>query len=199
MDDNNLVKLPSHLLAMEQATQELGFAMASARRTGALLRTLAASKPNGRLLELGTGTGLSTAWILDGMGPTALLESLDNDGAAQAIAARYLGNDARLTLHLAEGDAFVESLSKQALQFDFIFADTWPGKLRLLDETLGLLAPGAFYVVDDMLPQPHWKDLDLGYDHEAAISELAVYLASHDSLHVTQMAWDTGILVAVKK
>jgi len=32
---------------------------------GALLRLLAAAKPGGRMLELGTGTGLATAWVLD--------------------------------------------------------------------------------------------------------------------------------------
>jgi hypothetical protein len=37
------------------------------RGTGLFLRTLAASKPAGRFLELGTGTGVATAWLLDGM------------------------------------------------------------------------------------------------------------------------------------
>ena len=198
MDDTNL-KPPPPLAEMEQATKELGFGMASARRTGALLRTLAASKPGGRLLELGTGTGLSTAWILDGMDATASLDSLDNDGDAQAVAVKYLDHDQRLTLHLSDGDEFVKYLSSQARRFDFIFADTWPGKLRLLDETLGLLAPGAFYIVDDMLPQPSWETLDLGYDHTAAIKDLVTVLGNHNSMHVTKLAWDTGILVAVKK
>jgi predicted O-methyltransferase YrrM len=36
----------------------VGFTMASDAWTGALLRTLAAAKPGGSLLELGTGTGL---------------------------------------------------------------------------------------------------------------------------------------------
>jgi predicted O-methyltransferase YrrM len=29
-----------------------------------MLRMLAASKPGGRFLELGTGTGIATAWLL---------------------------------------------------------------------------------------------------------------------------------------
>jgi len=198
MDDTNLTPPPS-LAEIEQATKELGFGMASARRTCALLRTLAASKPGGRLLELGTGTGLSTAWILDGMDATASLESMDNAGDAQAVAGKYLDHDQRLTLHLTDGDEFIKSLNTQARRFDFIFADTWPGKLRLLDETLGLLNPGAFYIVDDMLPQPSWETLDLEYDHTAAIKDLATVLGNHNSLHVTQLGWDTGILIAVKK
>jgi len=42
-------------------SEELGFTMGSEPRTGALLRTLAASKPGGRFLELGTGTGVGRA------------------------------------------------------------------------------------------------------------------------------------------
>jgi hypothetical protein len=44
----------------------LGFPMPSEPRTGAFLRALCAGKPGGNLLELGMGTGLVTAWMLDG-------------------------------------------------------------------------------------------------------------------------------------
>jgi predicted O-methyltransferase YrrM len=54
---------------------------------GALLRVLVASKPGGRFLELGTGTGLSTNWILDGMDADSMLVSLDNEAGVQQIAA----------------------------------------------------------------------------------------------------------------
>lgn len=73
--------------------------MTSEPRTGSFLRTLAALKPGGRLLELGTGTGLGTAWHLDGMDATSTLDSVDRDPAVQAIARRHLGGDARITFH----------------------------------------------------------------------------------------------------
>ena len=195
--NNSMLNPPAILGDIEQATKELGFTMASSRRTGALLRTLAASKPGGRLLELGTGTGLSTAWILNGMDDHASLDSLDNDGAAQAVARKYLGADSRLTLHLGDGDEFLTSVATENCRFDFIFADTWPGKLRLLSETLQLLVPGGLYIVDDMLPQPAWDTL--GYDHAQAINDLVIVLNEHPDLHVTQLAWDTGIIIGVKK
>ena len=55
-------------------TEELGFTMASEPKTGALLAVLAASKPGGQFLELGTGTGLGTAWLLSGMDADAACE-----------------------------------------------------------------------------------------------------------------------------
>ena len=63
MIDFESSRLPSKLGAFEIETEELGFKMAAVRQTGTLLRTLAATKVGGRLLEFGTGTGLGTAWM----------------------------------------------------------------------------------------------------------------------------------------
>ena len=72
---------PAALAVLEEATAASGFGMPSDRLTGMLLAALAATKPGGRLLELGTGTGLATSWLLHGMDATAHLTSIDNDAA----------------------------------------------------------------------------------------------------------------------
>src|SRR5688572_31489907 len=59
--------------------------MSSEPGTGSLLRALAASKPNGRFLELGTGAGVGTAWPLAGMDPGSRLISIDNDAEVSKI------------------------------------------------------------------------------------------------------------------
>ncbi len=71
--------VPAAYHAIDEATKASGFTMASDIYTCSLLKTLAASKPRGRFLELGTGTGLSTSWILAGMDANATLDSIDND------------------------------------------------------------------------------------------------------------------------
>ena len=58
--------------------------MASELETGAMLRFLCASKPAGRILEL--GTGLATRWIAQGMDSDAILITADNDKAVLTIA-----------------------------------------------------------------------------------------------------------------
>ena len=186
--------LPPQLAAIEEATGALGFAMASDRATGMLLRTLAASKPGGNLLELGTGTGLATAWLLQGMDAAARLLSLDNDAMVQSIAAEYCGDDPRLTLVTEDGDTALPRLQAAAERYDLIFADTWPGKYRLLDLTLGLLKPGGFYIVDDLLPQPNWPP-----NHGTSVQHLVTQLQSHTDYWITQMDWSTGLLIAVKR
>jgi predicted O-methyltransferase YrrM len=67
--------------------------MPSEPLTGSLLRVLAAAKSGARVLELGIGTGLSTAWLLDGMDQNATLISVDADPKVQAIAQQYLGSE----------------------------------------------------------------------------------------------------------
>jgi predicted O-methyltransferase YrrM len=186
--------LPPQLAELEEFTAAMGFTMASDRATGMLLRTLAASKPGGRLLELGTGTGLATAWLLQGMDPAAKLLSVDNDAAFQALAAHYCGDDPRLTLVLEDGDAVLERLNAAGERFDLIFADTWPGKYRLLDQTLDLLKPGAFYVVDDLLPQPNWPP-----NHGASVARFIASLQSRSDLWLCSLDWSTGLLVAAKR
>src|SRR5437016_1009202 len=123
MDDRANLPVPKILPSILKATAASGFTMASDAQTGSLLQTLAASKPGARLLELGTGTGLSTAWILAGMDAASTLVTVDNDEAVQSLARRHLEEDARVTFRLMDGGAFLESLAGP--QFDFLFADTW--------------------------------------------------------------------------
>src|SRR5215470_13418948 len=89
---------PKSIAAIRAETCAVGFTMASDPRVCSLLRTLAAAKPSGRFLELGAGTGLATAWLLDGMDAASCLTTVDNDEALLSIVRRHLGMDARLNI-----------------------------------------------------------------------------------------------------
>ena len=141
------IATPSVLDALRRDSERVGFALASEPKTGSFLRTLAASEPGGRFLELGTGTGVGTAWLLAGMDSGSHLDSVDTDATMQEIARRHLGHDARVTFHVADGAAFLEQTRPQ--QFDFIYADAWPGKFSHLEVALSLLRVGGISLVDD--------------------------------------------------
>ncbi len=185
---------PPVLDALHQATLAHGFGMASEPRTGALLRVLAATKPGGRLLELGTGTGLATAWLLQGMDAAATLVTVDNDNHVQAIAQAHLGADPRLRIVTQTGEDFIAQATMVAARYDLIFADTWPGKYRLLDETLALLAPGGIYVIDDMLPQPNWPA-----DHPPKVAALLADLDTRPGFALAKLAWATGLILVTRR
>ena len=96
MNDLVHADVPITLDAILRDTRAIGFTMASEPKTGSLLRALAASKPAGRFLELGTGTGVGTAWLLAGMDAGARLESVDSDGTVLEVAKRHLAHDPRV-------------------------------------------------------------------------------------------------------
>lgn len=174
------------------ATKASGFDMASDVLTCSLLRTLAATKPSGKFLELGTGTGLSTSWILDGLDQESTLTSIDNDAKFLAIAKTFLGDDDRLTLVDTDGAEWIKKNKDK--KFDYIFADTWHGKYLLLDEALSMLNTGGLYIIDDMLPQSNWPD-----GHQDKAIKLIQDLESRDDLQLTKQVWATGIVIGVKK
>jgi predicted O-methyltransferase YrrM len=192
MNELYAINPPATLTEIERDSETLGFSMASDFRTGALLRTLATAKPNGSFLEIGTGTGISTAWILDGMSQDATLLTIDNDDRVAAIASKYLGHDPRVRFQVGDGLEFLDSISDQ--RFDFIFADSWPGKYDELDKALRLLKPGGLYLIDDMLPQPNWPE-----GHEAKAERLIQTLEANEELRITKLNWSSGLIVATKR
>lgn len=184
--------LPLSYARIDAATKQANFTMASDILTCSLLRTLAVSKPSGKFLELGTGTGLSTSWILDGMDSHSSLISIDNDPGFLEIARQFLGHDRRLNLLLSDCGEWLANNGHQG--FDYIFADTWHGKYLLLDNVLSMLNTGGFYIIDDMLPQPNWPE-----GHAEKATNLISYLESRSDLFLVKQSWATGIIIAVKK
>lgn len=183
---------PTAYANIKLATEQQGFTMPSELMTCSLLCTLAASKPNSSFLELGTGTGLSTAWILEGMDQNSTLISVDNDEQVQQIASRYLGEDKCLQLVCMDGEEWIKANNQ--LKFSYIFADTWAGKYNTLDETLNMLETGGLYIIDDMLPQANWPE-----GHAEKADQLLKNLEQRTDITITKLNWASGIVIAVKK
>ena len=191
MNDLQNINEPQSIPAIWADTRAAGFTMASEPLTCSLLRTLAASKPSAQFLELGSGTGLSTAWLLDGMDSVSHLTTVDNDESLLSILKRNLGTDPRLKVVCSDGDDFLRSLRGE--RFDFIFADTWAGKYRLLHEALELLNPAGLYIIDDMLPQPNWPE-----GHAEKVADLVATLEKMEGFRVTKLSWASGVILATK-
>ena len=191
MEDLALITPPPTIASILEETERLKFGMPSEPLVGALLRVLAASKPGGRFLELGTGTGIATAWILSGMSQDSTLISVDTDLTAQNVAKQILGYDKRLQLVNADG---LDYLGKQPVRsFDLVFADAMPGKYEGLTLSLDLVKPGGFWIGDDLLPQPNWPE-----GHAAKVPVLLNELAKHPEFAVLPLAWASGAVIAVR-
>jgi len=191
MDDSELRRQPPAVAGILNETRTLGFNMASELKVGALLAVLAASKPGGRLLELGTGTGHGTAWLLSGMDSGATLDTVDNDPDVVAAAERHLGDDSRVTFHVMDGAEF---LRQSSTRFDLIYADAWPGKYSQLDEALSLVRPGGMYVIDDLLPQSNWPE-----GHAARVPVLIDDIERREEFVTVRLAWASGLMLVVRR
>lgn len=178
---------------IEEATKAIGFTMGSDLLTGSLLRLLVTTKPAGSILELGTGTGLATAWLLDGMNAQSSLVTVDGNENNVVIARKFLAGDPRVTFHIGDGAAFIQSALNGRRTFDLIFADMPPGKYHFLEETLQLLKSGGLYVVDDMLLQTSWEE-----EHVSRVYRLITALEQRKDMRMTKLNWSSGIVLAAK-
>ena len=185
------IEIPKFYENILRESELINFSMPSDLKTGSLLRTLVTSKPNGYFLELGTGTGLSLSWIIEGMDKSSKIISIDNDPKYLSIAKKYFDKDERVTLICEDGSIWIKN--NRDKQFDLIFADTWPGKYDTLEEVLSLLNEGGLYIIDDMSLQPNWPS-----GHEDKVNHLIEYLGERKDLRLTKMNWSTGIIIASK-
>ena len=191
MDEPMIARVPEGYGKIKEATIELQFNMASDIYTGSLLKTLVASKPSGRFLELGTGTGLATAWIVAGLDKKSSLITIENNALLIAVARKYI-DDSRVEFALADAYEWLKNYKGE--KFDLIFADAMPGKYEMFDETINLLNRSGFYIIDDMLPQPNWPA-----GHDKKVDDFIMQLEKRNDLFVTKLNWSTGIIIVVKK
>ena len=190
MVDSIFSDMPVQYEHIAEATKAIEFNMASDMQTGSLLKTLAASKLSGRILELGTGTGLATSWIVDGMDERTKLITIENNTLLLDIARKAL-QDSRVEFVLADGYAWIQTYSGE--KFDMVFADAMPGKYDLFEETIGLVKVGGFYIIDDMLPQPNWPE-----GHADKVERFIGELGERNDILLTKLNWSTGIIIVTK-
>jgi len=194
MKDHPVWPLPPKYAEIAERSQSIGFGMPSDQATGGLLRCLVASKRGARVLELGTGTGLGASWLLDGMGVSSQLDSVELNDDYQKIARDLLSADPRITFYCEDGLGFLERTKDQT--YDFIFADTWPGKYVGFSHSLRILRLGGMLVLDDMLPQPNWSA-----DHPPKVERLLREIDALPRSHYTvaKLSWFTGHIIITKR
>ena len=192
MNDAEIHRRPEAIRGIVSDTAAMSFNMMSEAKVGSLLAALAASKPGGRFLELGTGTGHGTAWLLAGMDSASTLDTVDTDERVVAVARRHLGSDARVRFHVMDGAEFLRG--SQPGQFDLIYADAWAGKFSQLDEALALLRPGGVYLIDDLLPHANWPD-----GHAPKVPTLIDDIERRDAFATVRLAWASGLMLVVRR
>ena len=162
------VEIPVSVLRAQEQAVKLGFPMLPEGRPighpapttaitpmdGALLRCLASR--GGNILEIGTGPGVSTAWILDGMPTDARLLTCEIEGPLAASASEYFSSDGRVEVRSGDWQTVIEGDS----EFDLIFFD---GAARLFfedhsnwDPLVDMMKLRGQLILDDLAPIGLW-------------------------------------------
>jgi predicted O-methyltransferase YrrM len=138
------MSVPPLVAHARAAAAELGFERTARDEDGLLLHVLAARRGVARAAEIGTGTGVGTAWIVSALAPGVPLFTAEADPRRATAARALFGDDP--DVHVLQGD-WRDVLPPEA-PFDFVFVDGGGAKDDL-DAVLGIAAPGATLVMDD--------------------------------------------------
>ncbi|MGZ4308270.1 MAG: O-methyltransferase [Gaiellaceae bacterium] len=130
--------------------RELGFTHSSTPEVGRLLNVLAAQRGRTRVGELGTGCGVGAAWIVSVLLPEVPFVTVELDETLARASAELFAVDENV--RVLHGD-WHELMPSEA-PFDLLFYDGGGKQHPDVDgdQVVGLLAPGATIVMDDLTP-----------------------------------------------
>lgn len=130
--------------------EEMGFTSSCTVEVGRLLRVLASQITDGVIGEIGSGCGVSTAWLASGLLPGAPLVTIEHDltkGVAVSAIMAGIPN-----VHVLRGNW--RTILHEGL-FALLFVDAGDSKQQP-DILLPALRPGGIIVLDDLTPKEHW-------------------------------------------
>jgi predicted O-methyltransferase YrrM len=186
---SSLTEIPHAAVRARRVADRAGFQLSSDHHTGALIRTLAGSKPGGLLLEIGTGVGVGAAYLLAGMDPAARLITLERGPALANAARTLLADDERA--EVVTTDAVEWLTGYHGRPFDLVFVDTTVAKFERRDLIFAHLAPGALFIADDLLPQEKWTEA-----HGPRVARFREEIVAEPELTATLVDWGSGLVVA---
>ena len=167
--------------------------------TGALLRLLATACQARAVVELGTGAGVSSLWLLRGMQPDGVLTSVDPDTEHQRLARQSLVEGGfgtgRVRLITGEALAVLPRLSDKA--YDLLFCDAVRAENDdYLNAALRLLRPGGLVVFAGALGNGRVADPGARDPDTVALRELTRTVREDERLVPALLPIGSGLLVA---
>jgi predicted O-methyltransferase YrrM len=168
--------------------------------TGAALRLLAATAQAKAVVELGTGAGVSSLWLLRGMRPDGVLTSVDPDTEHQRLARQSL-------VEAGFGTGRVRLIAGQALGvlprlsdgvYDLVFCDALRSEnTDYLAAAKRLLRPGGVVAFAGALGSGRVADPSARDPETVALRELARAVKEDEELVAAMLPFGSGLLAAV--
>jgi predicted O-methyltransferase YrrM len=191
----------THLQAARQRAREVGVAAVD-EATGAALRVLAALSGARHAVELGTGAGVSTLWLLGGLHPDGVLTSIDAEPEHQRLARQSL-TEARVPsgrVRLIAGRALEVLPRLQDGGYDLVLCDAASAEaVDYLPAALRLLRLGGVVVFTGALASGRIADPTARDPEVLAARELARAVREEPRLVPALVPVGAGLLVAVTR
>ena len=169
---------------------------------GAALAAIAAAAGAKAVVEIGTGAGVGSLWLLRGMRPDGVLTTIDVEPEHHR-AARETYAEAGIAsnrVRLISGRALdvLPRLTDAAYDLVFIDADKaeYPG---YLEQAVRLLRPGGTVVFDNMLWHDRVADPTQRDEDTVTLRDLGKAVREDERFISALIAAGDGLLVAVKK
>jgi len=189
------------LLAARQRAREVGVAAVD-EATGAALRLLVALSGARHVVELGTGAGVSTLWLLRGLHPDGILTSIDSEPEHQRLAKLSLAEEGvrsgRVRLIAGRALEVLPRLSDGG--YDLVLCDASVAEtVDYLPAALRLLRTGGVVVFTGALLGGRVADPSARDPQTLAARELARAVREEPRLLPALLPVGPGLLVAVKQ
>ncbi|HUR51631.1 MAG TPA: O-methyltransferase [Mycobacteriales bacterium] len=168
--------------------------------TGSVLRLLAAACQAKAVVELGTGAGVSSLWLLRGMRPDGVLTTVDRDTEHQRLARQSLVEagfgTGRVRLITGDALAVLPRLSDGA--YDLLFCDASRAENGdYLAASTRLLRPGGMVVFAGALGDGRVADPGARDPDTVSLRELARTVRDQEGLTPALLPVGSGVLAAV--
>ncbi len=190
------------ILARARArAEEVGVAPVGAG-VGAALRFVAAALRAHKVVEIGTGTGVSGLWLLRGMAPDGILTTIDREGEHLRLAREAFTEEGipHTRLRLIPGRALEVLPRLKDGDYDVVHCD---GDKReypeYFEHSLRLLRPGGVVAFDNALWHDRVADPAQRDPETVAIRELGRALREDDRVVPVMLPLGDGLLAAVKR
>ena len=144
--------IPELVSIMKKIAENESFEGSCTDETGRLLAVLTGQVQQGNILEIGTGLGVGSAWILSAIQSDVQFISVDIEAPRVELVRRNI-------IH-PQGE-FICGDWKELIKygpFKFVFADAAAAKSEEGELLIEILEVGGLLLMDDFTPEEHWPE-----------------------------------------
>lgn len=144
--------IPELVRASKDLAKKNKFENSCSDEAGRLLSVLAGQVTKGSILEIGTGFGVGSSWILSAIAPTAQLITVDHSKEKIDLVSNNIRHN---QVEFICGD-WKEVITKGP--FQFVFADAAAAKIIESELLVKTLEVGGMLFMDDFTPEEHFPE-----------------------------------------